>query len=184
VCFEQAAANQRVLGEVNVDGQAGLGLDVGARDDNMEGLVPRLLMLMVLLIFSVIATATGALLVPLITGALSTLVRFCDCSRVWWRLNIMVKLCCAHQTGLFVEMLLNASSLIRACVASGRQLLTAMNIPLRHDMYVIAAGCYALWASCKALAWLWRVALSHDMAGKANATCGAQVKSLLSCHRQ
>ncbi|CAL8470841.1 g10383 [Coccomyxa elongata] len=48
---------------------------------------------------------------------------------------------------------------------TGRQLLTLLNVPLRHDMYVIAAGCYSLWASCKAAAWLWRVTSSSNLAG-------------------
>ncbi len=59
------------------------------------------------------------------------------------------------------------SQAVCVCVygGSGRQLLTLLNVPLRHDMYVIAAGCYSLWASCKAAAWVWRVTSSSNLAG-------------------
>lgn len=52
---------------------------------------------------------------------------------------------------------------------SGRQLLMLLKVPLRHDMYVIAAGCYSLWAACKVLAWLWRLTSSHNLTG--NGSC-------------
>ena len=44
-------------------------------------------------------------------------------------------------------------------------MLHAMRVPLRHDMYVYAAGALGLWISCKVLGWLWRVAASANGTG-------------------
>ena len=48
---------------------------------------------------------------------------------------------------------------------AGRLLLTALHVPLRHDLYVAAAGCYALWAIAKLLSGMRSLALSPNMAG-------------------
>ena len=51
-------------------------------------------------------------------------------------------------------------------VDAGRLLLTALHLPLKHDLYVTAAGCYTLWALVRLLGWARSVAMSADMAGK------------------
>ena len=48
---------------------------------------------------------------------------------------------------------------------AGRLLLTALHVPLRHDLYVAAAGCYALWAIAKLLGGMRSLASSPNMAG-------------------
>jgi len=50
-------------------------------------------------------------------------------------------------------------------VHAGRLLLTALHVPLRHDMYVAAAGCYTLWAVARLLGWMRSVTTSPNMAG-------------------
>jgi hypothetical protein len=50
-------------------------------------------------------------------------------------------------------------------MCAGRLMLHAMRVPLRHDMYVYAAGGLGLWISCKVLSWLWRVAASANATG-------------------
>ena len=44
-------------------------------------------------------------------------------------------------------------------------MLQAMRVPLRHDMYVYAAGALGLWISIKVMGWLWRVAASANATG-------------------
>ena len=50
-------------------------------------------------------------------------------------------------------------------VRAGRLLLTALHVPLRHDLYVAAAGCYALWAVARLLGGMQSLATSPSMAG-------------------
>lgn len=119
-------------------------------EPEVETLLPRLLMLLALLILSVIAAATVCLLVPLLTGESSLVYSLDQHACVFSHLRCKpLEIAGVSSTG----------------DATGRRLLTAMSIPLRHDMYVIAAGCYTLWATCKGLTWLCRVGQSHDMAG-------------------
>ncbi|KAK9904177.1 hypothetical protein WJX75_006045 [Coccomyxa subellipsoidea] len=66
---------------------------------------------------------------------------------------------------LIVTAIATVTAGIMVPLLTGRQLLTLLNVPLRHDMYVIAAGCYLLWATCRVLAWLWRVTSSSNLAG-------------------
>ena len=48
---------------------------------------------------------------------------------------------------------------------AGRLLLTLLHVPLRHDLYVAAAGCYTLWALARLVGWARSVAMSPSMAG-------------------
>ncbi len=50
-------------------------------------------------------------------------------------------------------------------VHAGRLLLSLLHVPLRHDMYVAAAGCYALWALARLVGWARNVVMSPSMAG-------------------
>lgn len=43
--------------------------------------------------------------------------------------------------------------------------MQALQVPLRHDMYVFAAGMYTLWALGKVVSWLWRMASAANMSG-------------------
>lgn len=49
--------------------------------------------------------------------------------------------------------------------AAGRQLLQALRVPLRHDMYVSAAGMYTIWAGGKVVFWVCRMANAADLSG-------------------
>ncbi|CAL5223373.1 g5878 [Coccomyxa viridis] len=50
-------------------------------------------------------------------------------------------------------------------VHTGRLLLSLLHVPLRHDMYVAAAGCYALWALARLIGWARSVVMSPSIAG-------------------
>lgn len=50
-------------------------------------------------------------------------------------------------------------------VGAGRLLLSLLHVPLRHDMYVAAAGCYALWALARLIGWARSVVMSPSIAG-------------------
>lgn len=50
-------------------------------------------------------------------------------------------------------------------VHAGRLLLSLLHVPLRHDMYVAAAGCYALWAMARLVGWAYSVAMSPSIPG-------------------
>ena len=48
---------------------------------------------------------------------------------------------------------------------AGRLLLSLLHVPLRHDVYVAAAGCYALWALARLVGWARSVVMSPSIAG-------------------
>ena len=62
---------------------------------------------------------------------------------------------------------------MQACVSerepaklhAGRLLLCILHVPLRHDVYVAAAGCYALWALARLAGWARAVVMSPSIAG-------------------
>ena len=112
------------------------------------------MLLLAMLLLSAMAAATAAILAPLIAGLSLDHASLMPCEWSLW-------------PGVHARSLRQAR-LIPPCARAplaGRQLLQALRVPLRHDMYVFAAGMYTLWALGRVASWLCRMAGAADMSG-------------------